>query len=316
MNFSDTEFYSDLAAEEYSKMEAEYAASHRGKPDGIAFRSFCERGMRCEEVRILTAEAALRFGKPRGTYLTLYSGVLSELDRAQLKSRVFQLAKLIRRIAKKAAPGAERILVCGLGNRQMTADAIGPMVTDRLGATLHLAKTPQQLGANALLCAFCPGVVGQTGIETAALCKGAVRAAEPELVIVIDALAAREKERLFQTVQLCDSGLAPGGGVGNRRCAVNAESLGVPVMSIGVPTVIDAGALLSDVLESADFSPAALPAENREKLETAFAQSKALFVMPGESDLWARLHAHLIAKALTKAFSGELIEELSHDYAL
>ena len=128
MKFSTAEFYSDLAAEEYSKMEAEYAASHRGKPDGIAFRSFCERGMRCEEVRILTAEAALRFGKPRGTYLTLYSGVLSELDRAQLKSRVFQLAKLIRRIAKKAAPQAERILVCGLGNRQMTADAIGPMV--------------------------------------------------------------------------------------------------------------------------------------------------------------------------------------------
>ena len=195
MKFSTAEFYSDLAAEEYSKIEAEYAASHRGKPDGIVFRSFCERGMRCEEVRILTADAAQRFGKPRGTYLTLYSGVLSELDRTQLKSRVFLLAKLIRRIAKKAAPQAERILVCGLGNRQMTADAIGPMVSDRLGATLHLAKTPQQLGANALLCAFSPGVVGQTGIETAALCKGAVRAAEPELVIVIDALAAREKER-------------------------------------------------------------------------------------------------------------------------
>ena len=303
----------DLAAEQYSVLETEYAKENRGIPDGIAYTSYRSGCIFCEEVEICNEKGAALFGKPIGSYLTLYPEALDGLSREEMQRKVQTLAVTLRKVAHKTAPHAKRILVCGLGNRLLTADAIGPLTVDRLPATQHLAQEPEELYAPALLSVLAPGVVAQTGIETSALIQGAVRACNPALVIVIDALAARESKRLFRTIQLSNRGLAPGGGVGNTRRAVDQDSIGVPVMSVGVPTVIDTATLLYDTLSAAKFSAASLEKENLTHLEDAFNQSQNLFITPKDGDRLARLFSIFLAKGLTEAFSGACIKELSTD---
>ena len=146
------------------------------------------------------------------------------------------------------------VLVVGLGNREVTPDALGPYVADHLNVTRHIVREYGKYAmgmehAN-LVSAVVPGVMGQTGMETAEIVKGVVRETHPDLVIAVDALAARNSRRLNRTVQIASTGIHPGSGVGNHRTAMTAESLGVPVVGIGVPTVVDAATLLEDTVLS------------------------------------------------------------------
>ena len=158
---------------------------------------------------------------------------------------------LLRALLPDAGPRSQ-ILVAGLGNRAMTPDAIGPAAVENLLVTRHMVRTlPRQFRGFTPVSALCTGVLARTGLETLELIQGAAAHIRPTAVIAIDALAARSRDRLCATVQLSDTGLTPGSGVGNHRRAVDRAALGVPVIAVGVPTVIDGATLCADLLEEA-----------------------------------------------------------------
>ena len=189
---------------------------------------------------------------------------------------------MTQRLTKKAIDSALSVLVAGLGNAGLTADAIGPLTVEGLHVTRHLMDADQalyrSLGCSALS-AIAPGVLGQTGVETLELLRGAVRAVKPDVVILIDALAARSCDRMAATVQISDVGISPGSGVGNRRAPIDRETLGVPVISIGVPTVVQSATLVWDALQSAGIQ------EIDERLEHVLKSGVNFFVSPKESDV-------------------------------
>ncbi|MBQ6380284.1 MAG: GPR endopeptidase [Clostridia bacterium] len=238
-------------------------------------------------------------GKPKGTYISFaLPPLLEESDSAPAQSII--TARLKKLLPKQRGCA----LVVGLGNRAITPDALGPNTAEKILATRHIKEelgTVEGLEALQPVAVLSPGVLGKTGIETLELIRGAVKAVKPSVVIVIDAFAARESERLGNTVQIASSGICPGSGVGNSRKAVNQSSLGVPVISIGVPTVVDAATLLAD-------------AAGEQAAESAKPFGREMFVTPREIDLIihraARLLARVLNTALQPAYSWEQIQSL------
>lgn len=189
--------------------------------------------------------------KPKGTYVTIESELLleEETDREPLLLCICeQLEKMIRNMKQKS------VLIVGLGNREVTSDSIGPKMTEHLFITRHLKQEFGEdfMESNEYGCvsAIAPGVMAQTGMETGEILENVVRGTKPDLVIVVDALASRSVKRLCTTVQITDTGIAPGAGVGNRRKELSRATLGVPVVAIGVPTVVDAETIIGDHLEN------------------------------------------------------------------
>ena len=204
------------------------------------------------KVVILSKNAAKSMGKPMGTYITLEAPALQESDEDYHREISEELARQI----KSVLPNIEEeqsILVVGLGNRDVTADALGPCTIDNLFITRHIIKEygKQAYRASKMhrISALVPGVMAKTGMETAEIIKGVIKETTPNIVIVIDALAARSVKRLNRTVQITDTGIHPGSGVGNHRNALTKESLGIPVIAIGIPMVVDAGTIVCDALE-------------------------------------------------------------------
>lgn len=219
----------DLAAE--AKALWEKKASQTTKLEGVRAQEHDAVTL----VEILDERGQKALGKPIGRYLTL------ELEKYNADVRA-TAEKLARQIENMIELKKERsVLVIGLGNRAVTPDALGPQTVDKLFLTRHLIENlPQQFGACRPVSAINPGVLATTGIETLETVKGVVEHVKPDCVIAVDALAAGSVERLCATVQISDSGIAPGSGVGNRRAAFDKKSLGVPVYALGVPTVVDA----------------------------------------------------------------------------
>ena len=191
-------------------------------------------------------------GKPIGTYITFEAPDLQEYDEDYHRSISEELAKELRSVL----PGIDEeksILVVGLGNRDVTADALGPETVDNLFITRHIINEYGKQAYHAekmhRISSLIPGVMAKTGMETAEIVKGVIHQTKPDIVIVIDALAARSTKRLNRTVQITDTGIHPGSGVGNHRNALTKESLGVPVIAIGIPMVVDAGTIVNDALE-------------------------------------------------------------------
>lgn len=204
------------------------------------------------KVVILSKNAAKNMGKPMGTYITLEAAGLQEGDEDYHR----EISKELARLLQSVIPDIEQeksILVVGLGNRDVTADSLGPCTVDNLFITRHIIKEygKKAYGAAKIhqVSALVPGVMAKTGMETAEIIKGVIKETTPDIVIVIDALAARSTKRLNRTVQITDTGIHPGSGVGNHRNALTKESLGVPVIAIGIPMVVDAGTIVSDALE-------------------------------------------------------------------
>lgn len=204
------------------------------------------------KVVILSKNAAKNMGKPMGTYITLEAAGLQEGDEDYHR----EISKELARLLQSVIPDIEQeksILVVGLGNRDVTADSLGPCTVDNLFITRHIIKEygKKAYGAAKIhqVSALVPGVMAKTGMETAEIIKGVIKETTPDTVIVIDALAARSTKRLNRTVQITDTGIHPGSGVGNHRNALTKESLGVPVIAIGIPMVVDAATIVSDALE-------------------------------------------------------------------
>ncbi len=210
-------------------------------------------------VRIVNENAATLTGKPVGNYATVFfDGAFSDdelFDRA-----VDRTAEILREFLQ----GARSVLAIGLGNAEMTADALGPKVIDRLIVSRHLKEQlPDLYRELALgeLSALRPGVLGQTGIETAELIRATAKTVSPDAVIVFDALASRRVKRLCATVQISDTGITPGSGVGNHRSRIDRQTLGIPVISVGIPTVVDAATLTVDALEKVREQMGSSPAK-------------------------------------------------------
>lgn len=212
-----------------------------------------EREIRTTRVVVETENGAKMMGKPVGTYLTIEAPNMAVPDEDYHREISKKLAEDIKELVPERKEEVS-VLVVGLGNREVTPDALGPYVADHLHVTRHIVKEygKYAMGKDQvyLVSAVVPGVTGQTGMETLEIVKGIVEEMEPDFVVAIDALAARNSKRLNRTIQITDTGICPGSGVGNHRLALNRETLGVKVIGIGVPTVVDAVTIVNDTMEN------------------------------------------------------------------
>lgn len=201
-------------------------------------------------VHIETENGAKAMGKPVGIYITIEAPNMSSPDEGYHREISIEFAKHLRKMLGKER---DSILVVGLGNREVTPDALGPNVVNNLHITRHMIKEygrlPSDVEKTGEISAIVPGVMGQTGMETLEIIKGVVQETHPKVVIAVDALAARSTRRLNRTIQITDTGINPGSGVGNHRNAINEETVGVPVIAVGVPTVVDAATIVNDTME-------------------------------------------------------------------
>lgn len=246
-------------------------------------------GLPLHRVEILTEEGERALGKPRGTYLTLD---VSSFWRREVDS-FSRTACAIGDVLAPLLPEEGSILVALIGNAAMTPDALGPRTGDHLLITRHLGKVLPDFRSVAAVGA---GVLGTTGIEVAEWVKGVAGRVQPGAVILVDALAARSLDRLCSTIQIADSGLVPGSGVGNHRMALGRETLGVPVVSVGVPTVVEAATLVRDLTGR----------------EEDLARRGTLFVTPDSIDIKIRDLAKLIGYGINLALQpGLKVEDLA-----
>ena len=216
-----------------------------------------QRDIHLTRVKIVSERGAREMGKPMGNYLTLEAPGLASPDEDYHR----EISEVLARYLKELMGEEEErsVLVAGLGNREVTPDALGPKTVGNLLITRHLIR---EYGQEVMgrphyrqISGIVPGVMAQTGMETSEILKGIVEQTRPDLLIVIDALAARSTRRLSRTIQLTDTGIQPGSGVGNHRNSLTEESLGIPVIAIGVPTVVEAAAIIYDAQGTSEQLP-------------------------------------------------------------
>ena len=217
--------------------------------DGIIVEEMEEEGTRITTVRILNEEGSKNMGKPIGNYITLDIPEFTAYDGELMDDVSKVLGKTLKKLVNLSED--KLVLVVGLGNRKVTPDALGPKVIEGIMVTRHLkAIMPETIDDSvAPVAAIAPGVLGITGVETGEIIKGLVEKIKPDLVICIDALASRKIDRLNRTIQISDTGISPGAGVGNHRMQINEQSLGVKVIAVGVPTVVDAATIANDTID-------------------------------------------------------------------
>lgn len=247
----------DLAMEAYEMlMEAAQELS------GVDVSKETRDDIQITRVEVTTKEAEEQMGKPMGTYVTMEIPDTKHADQEDFEAVCHALSDEIKALAR--LKDDTNILVVGLGNWNVTPDALGPQVISKLMVTRHLLEyIPEHVEEGIRpVCAISPGVLGITGMETGEIIRGVVDKIRPGLVIAVDALAARSMDRVSTTIQLCDTGIAPGAGVGNKRRALNEETLGIPVIAIGVPTVIDAATITADSLTAVTNAMAETAGEN------------------------------------------------------
>ena len=205
-----------------------------------------EKDIRTTVVKITTENGARTMGRPQGNYITIEAPGLSVHDEDYHREISAEIARHLQKLINLERE--QSILVVGLGNSAITADSLGPHVVENLNITRHMIREYglQSLGKERMhrTSGIIPGVMAQTGIETAGIIKGVVSQIKPDVCIAIDALAARSVNRLNSTIQLSDQGINPGSGVGNHRIGITKDNIGVPVLAIGVPTVIDAEGII------------------------------------------------------------------------
>ena len=251
-------------------------------------------------VDILDERGEQALGKPRGTYRTVDLTTFW-----QRRSDFFERAvRAVGSQLKELLPGEGPVLVIGLGNGAMTPDAIGPLAADSVLVTRHLiAAMPKHFSGFRPVAVQRTGVLGTTGVESAEAVRGLVEQVQPALVIAIDALASRRVGRVCTTVQLSDTGIIPGSGVGNHRAALNQETLGVPVFSIGIPTVVDAATLAADLLEESGIMDI-----DGDKLRSS---QQNLMVTPRDIDQQVRDLGKVVGYGINWALQDLEIEEIN-----
>jgi len=264
-----------------------------------------DKDIRITTVVIKDQKGAEAMGKPIGTYITIEAPKLQEDDESFHEPITEEIVKYLKKVAANLEE--VNVLIAGLGNREVTPDALGPQVVDNLFVTRHLIrefgdefKEKNNLGN---VSAISPGVMGQTGMESSEILRGIIKETKPQLVIVIDALAARSINRLNTTIQITNTGISPGSGVGNNRKALNKESLGVDVVAIGVPTVVDAATIVNDTMEQYMRKQGLEEKEIYQFLSEVNQQTANMFVTPKSIDDSIKRISFTISEALNKCFS-------------
>ena len=282
-------FRSDLAVERREYVEKE-------KLDGVISKEENINGVSVDTIEIINEKGEQLLKKPQGKYITV--DISSYMRCPDTEN---ECVRIITDSLRNLLCEKESVLVAGLGNSQITPAALGPGCIDLLLATRHIDKELQNaLGLQNLrsVSGISPGVLGKTGIETAEIIDAVVKKTKPSAVICIDALAARKLERLGNTVQMCNTGISPGSGVGNRRNEISEKTLGVPVISIGVPTVVDGLTMALDFLEKQNI--------DTEFLEKNFNEGKNVMVTPKEIDLVTEKACRLISLCINLALQDNL----------
>ena len=275
--------------------------------EGIKARSEEIEGVTVSYVEVMNETGSKNIGKPVGNYYTIeipqfrqlgyaYYYLATELLSAELK-------KILPDMKKKTA------LVIGLGNRHITSDALGPFVVDKLIVTRHLFElASEKIGKLGSLCAVSPSVLGLTGIETSEIVKGICQKVEPGAVILVDALASRKTDRVATTIQMSDTGLNPGAGIGNHRKEITKAYLGVPVISIGVPMVVDVLTVAYDsVCELGNPVSQAILDNLAEKKQ---GENTSFIVTPKDIDKLTSQMANIISSAINITFHDIEIEDI------
>jgi spore protease len=299
----------DLAIEAHEMLQGR----HEGEITGVSlvkehFSSGC-----LSTIKVLNEQGAQAMGKPIGTYITIEAPSILDSGRGGCQPVVDALIKALKEIL----PAGEQytILVAGLGNARSIPDALGPMVTSRLVATRYLftLNDPSITKGLRSLAVITPGVTGVTGVEAAEILEGLIALVRPDCLLCIDALAAGDLSRLHNTIQLSDTGIRPGSGIGNKRKSIDKETVGIPVLAIGVPTVVQAGVIankaltvLTQRLEQKDgetAGPLLISQQQRDEVINEILQpfGGSLMVTPKEIDEQADHTAQIIAKAITLA---------------
>lgn len=283
------EIRTDLAMEAH-----EIASKNKSHTlDGVIFREEAQDGYKLTRVEIISPEGERATGKPMGKYLSMDVGKIWNRGAEEVKGVCCHLASMLCELA--GSP--ESILVVGLGNTDITADALGPLSLDHVIVTRHLRSEAPDIFNKMGFCdisAIAPGVLSKTGIETAETVKSVCNTLKPSLVIAIDALASGDMTRLGTVVQISDTGISPGSGVCNRRSSLNSDTLRAPVISMGVPTVVDAVTLASNVL-GRDVEG-----------EAGLSECENMFVTPKDCDKIIAFMSRVIGYAINVAFHKEL----------
>ena len=275
-------------------------AGQTGSLPGVRAWDREEAGFTVSTVEILDGQGEQALGKSRGKYVTVELDGYIRREENAFADACAVLSTELRSLCALEKSG--NVLVVGLGNRGITPDAIGPDAVDCVMVTRHLKeRMPEDFAAFRPVAAVCSGVLGTTGVESGEIVSAVAERIHPDLVIAIDALASRSTERLCRTVQIADTGIVPGSGVGNARKALNRESLGVPVIAVGVPTVVDAATLTIDLASKAG---AELDPES-------FGAAGGMIVTPKDIDQSVRDIAKLIGYAVNLALhEGLTIEDV------
>ncbi len=276
------------------------SAERTTRLSGVKATKTRQEGYPVTRVDILDQRGEEALGKPRGSYLTI-----DLTTYWQRKADFFERAvRAVGTQLKALLPAEGAALIVGLGNAAMTPDAVGPLTADSVLVTRHLiAAMPKHFSGFRPVAVFRTGVLGTTGVEPAEAVRGLVQEVQPSLVIAVDALASRRVGRVCATVQLSDTGIIPGSGVGNHRAALNRETLGVPVFSVGVPTVVDAATLTADLLEEAGVESV-----DEEKLRGV---KQNLMVTPRDIDQQVRDLSKVVGYGINWALQDLEIEEMN-----
>ena len=314
----------DLALEEKERF-----ASDNVEVQGVVLEEEYdeENEIRLTRVVIETENGAKIMGKPTGIYLTLESPDLAlevEENSRVLQERICDCIRELIFHKISCEDGKElKILFVGLGNREVTPDALGPYVADHLEVNRHIVKEYGKYAMRTeqliVLSAIVPGVMGQTGMETAEIVRGIVHETKPDLILAVDALAARNSRRLNRTIQIADTGINPGSGVGNHRNAITEKTVGIPVIAIGVPTVVDAATIVGDTMDNllsavevseslkgmASVIKGYSPVEKYELIKELIAPHlNGMFVTPKDIDETVRRISYTISEALNMLFAA------------
>lgn len=314
----------DLAMEQKERFESDHV-----EVSGVVLEEEYdeEKEIKITTVRIETENGAKAMGKPVGTYLTLEAPNMAAADEGYHREISETLAGFLGKYMKDTEENQEKgysVLVVGLGNREVTPDALGPYVVDQLNVTRHIVQEYGRYavgkGGSRIVSAIVPGVMAQTGMESAEIIRGIVNETTPDLIMVIDALAARSTKRLNRTIQISDAGIYPGAGVGNHRSEITKDTMGIPVIAIGVPTVVDAATIVNDTMEN--FITALETSEtlkgvgvvlqgynSAEKYELVkeliAPHLNGMFVTPKDIDDTVRRISYTISEAMNMLFAGK-----------
>ena len=291
------EIRTDLALERAGELQ-----DGGGLPRGVSVRRESRYGTEATVVTVTSRAGETALGKPRGTYITVELGRVLRREKGSFESAAQCISEYLKEMLKLSS--RLPVLVAGLGNREVTPDAIGPLTADHILVTRHMVEAvPETFGEFRPVSATVPGVLGTTGVESAETVRALAERIGAAAVIVVDALAARDTGRLCSTLQICDTGISPGSGIGNRRSALDQKAIGCPVIALGVPTVTDAATMASDL-----FQRAGMEVEE----ETLRKVSTGMIVTSGDIDRRVREIARVLSYAINSALHADLtLEELT-----